>query len=336
VAEPATAVPAPTADPPLAGGPDRRDGRAYVMTSELRLAVKVALATGRPLLLRGDPGSGKSSLAAHIAFERRWRYYEHVVTSRTLTQDLLWSFDPVRRFADASVLVAAGSELDEYRYVTPGVLWWAFDRVSADRRGGGGNTPEAPEPLSEINETRDDTGAVVLIDEIDKADPDMPNGILVPLGSGEFTVTETGTRVRQQGPGGLPRERLIVITTNGERELPQAFLRRCVTAELTAPADTRLVEIATEHLVRYEGSCPAEATELAQALAVELVKLRKTARALGVRAPSTAEYLDALNACRNLNISVGGGDWAQLKELTLLKGEYADPRGSNEPDDELP
>src|SRR5437879_3622590 len=73
--------------------PDRRDGRVYVTDAPIKLALKVALATGRPLLLRGDPGSGKSSLAAYVARNLGWRYYEHVVTARTDATDLLWTFD---------------------------------------------------------------------------------------------------------------------------------------------------------------------------------------------------------------------------------------------------
>jgi MoxR-like ATPase len=312
------------------GGLDRRDGRAYVMTEELSLAVAVALATGRPLLLRGDPGSGKSSLAAYIAQERNWHYYEQVVTSRTLTEDLLWTFDPVRRFAEASIHAARNQPLDSYRYVMPGVLWWAFDRASAARRGrpeaDSSSTlaepvEEAAEPFPEINKTRDPAGVVVLIDEIDKADPDVPNSLLVPLGSGEFTVKETNTRVKLN-PGALPRERLIVITTNEERELPQAFLRRCVTMALAAPSEERLVKIATEHLTQYEGpgSCTDENIGLAKALARELNAVRAEAQRDGRRAPSTAEYLDALYACRSLGITAGSPQWQQLTELTLRKG----------------
>ena len=81
--------------------PDRRDGRVYLMPEKLESAVEVALATGRPLLLRGEPGTGKSSLAAYVARKRRWRYFEHVVTSQTQARDLLWTFDGVRRLADA-------------------------------------------------------------------------------------------------------------------------------------------------------------------------------------------------------------------------------------------
>src|SRR3954467_15422826 len=83
----------PVTDPDLPAFriPDSRDGRAYVIDPEVAFAVDVALATGRPLLLRGEPGSGKSSLVAFVAWQRDWRYYEHVVTSRTTARDLLWS-----------------------------------------------------------------------------------------------------------------------------------------------------------------------------------------------------------------------------------------------------
>ncbi|MBZ5626525.1 MAG: AAA family ATPase [Acidobacteriia bacterium] len=82
-------------------GLDVRDGSVYVYEDEIKLAVRVALATGRPLLLLGAPGSGKSSLAAFVARTMNWNYFEQVVTSRTKAQDLLWTFDAVRRLRDA-------------------------------------------------------------------------------------------------------------------------------------------------------------------------------------------------------------------------------------------
>jgi len=199
--------------------PDRRDGLVYVMSAEVELAVRVALATGRPLLLRGDPGSGKSSLAAFVARQREWRYYEHVVTSRTQARDLLWTFDSVRRLADAE----ARRDINDFNYVQPGVLWWAFARNSARCRGAPAENAvsEPPEQSAETNAERSPDHAVVLIDEIDKADPDMPNGLLVPLGSSEFVVTDINTPVRTQPPRGDldPREsrHLVVITINEER-----------------------------------------------------------------------------------------------------------------------
>ncbi|GLF95421.1 AAA family ATPase [Streptomyces yaizuensis] len=326
--------------------PDSRDGQVYIMPSDVALAVEVALATGRPLLLRGEPGSGKSSLAAYVARERGWRYYEHVVTSRSKADDLLWTYDHVRRLSDAQVR-EPGTDLDDQRYVTPGPLWWAFDPVSA--RGGQGGRPLRPDAFAEVNAERPEPHAVVLVDEIDKADPDLPNSLLVPLGSHRFTVTETGETVRKrvsaedpearnpedrnpeneepedeepeadEEPEGGPLRHLVIITTNEERELPQAFLRRCVIASLPEPDAARLVEIAEAHFRSdYQEFGPAD-EELARELAEEIEQARAEARALAIRPPSTAEFLDALRACRALGIGVADDRWPLLKSLTLLK-----------------
>lgn len=305
--------------------PDRRDGRVYIMPSDVDLAVEVALATGRPLLLRGEPGSGKSSLAAYVAAHRQprpWRYYEHVVTSRTQARDLLWTFDSVRRLADAQTSGHRGEATSDSEYVEPGVLWWAFSPESAKERGVEQARSQAIEPNAAVNAGRSPDHAVVLIDEIDKAEPDMPNGLLVPLGSSEFVVAETNQVVRKSamssGANDHKGRHLIVITTNEERELPQAFLRRCVTIWLRQPSKERLIEIARAHLTD-EGGYQSSDEELMESLADELIKLRETTGKQRMRAPSTAEYLDALRACRSLGVTVGGDDWDLLCNLTLLK-----------------
>ncbi|MEU7400297.1 MULTISPECIES: MoxR family ATPase [unclassified Streptomyces] len=314
--------------------PDRRDGLIYVMPSDLSLAVEVALATGRPLLLRGEPGSGKSSLAPWVARKRGWRYYEQVVTSQTRARDLLWSFDAVRRLGDAQAERRSGSSRasrhGEGRYVQPGPLWWAFAPQSAARfvsrhRTGSGHRPSwSGRTEFRSEEGRSQDHAVVLIDEIDKADPDVPNGLLVPLASNGFVVAETGTEVSVEPPAqptDSPFSRhLIVITTNEERELPQAFLRRCVIARLQPPEDAKeLVRIAHQHLTaRLPAVSPAD-LELAAALAEELREIRRAAARDGVRRPSTAEYLDALWACRSLGITVDDPRWQALRGLTLVK-----------------
>ena len=148
---------------------DRRDGQVYVFAQEngdpLRLAVSVALATDRPLLLRGDPGVGKSSIAAFIARENNWRYYEHEITARTEVTDLLWAFDAVRKLGDATILPSLGPDasLDDHDYVEPRQLWWAFNKDSARNRGADGAVRRiAAEPLADINKDRSDEGAVVL------------------------------------------------------------------------------------------------------------------------------------------------------------------------------
>jgi MoxR-like ATPase len=299
-----------------AGFPDRRDGLVYLMPEKLALAVDVALATGRPLLLRGEPGTGKSSLAAYVARERGWRYFEHVVTSQTQARDLLWTFDSVRRLADAQAGGTGSRSLDPGDYIQPGVLWWALAPDSAARHGRGTESM----PFSDINSDRSADHAVVLIDEIDKADPDLPNGLLVPLSAGSFLVAETGTVVRERvgGPDSVPRH-LVIITTNEERELPEAFLRRCVVVWLDPPGKDQLTDIARAHLTAYEGGYTGRDHALAEALAQEIATARAEARQHGIRPASTAEYLDALRACRSLGIDVGSEEWMLLRQFIFLK-----------------
>ena len=312
----------PTLEPRSPNAPDLRADSVYVMSERIDLAVKVALATGRPLLLRGEPGSGKSSLAPYIARDRGWRYYEHVVTSRTVGKDLLWTYDHVRRLSDAQVRGAgAGADLQDANYVTPGSLWWAFDPQSAADSGNGAGLRRV-DPLKDLNDSRSPHGSVVLIDEIDKADPDMPNSLLVPLGAQWFLVQETGQLIRQrQAAAGTEGGHLVIITTNEERELPQAFLRRCVVLSLKAPDEPRLVQIAEAHFrLLYQEFTP-EDRALAEELAVALMATRKQAGEKGLRPPNTAEFLDALHACRQLAINTRHPDWPLLKELTLLKSQ---------------
>ena len=301
---------------------DSRDGSVYVLDAELRLAVDVALATGRPLLLRGEPGSGKSSLAAYIARNLKWRYYEHVVTARTSATDLLWRFDSIRKLSDASSLRDGDKDLVDFDYVDPGVLWWALDRASAQHRGGGElSSRPAIEPNADINSTRTGHGSVVLIDEVDKADPDMPNGLLVPLGSGEFAIAETGTVVRaalsasKRGVSNL----FVVLTTNEERDLPPAFLRRCVNYRLEAPNVGTLQTIGRRHWAASPYLKGHVDESLLADLAVAVSELRGLAAEASSRGPSTAEYLDALWACATLGVRPGDSNWESVSKLLLKK-----------------
>jgi len=167
---------------------------------------------------------------------------------------------------------------------------------------------------------------VVLIDEIDKADPDMPNGMLVPLGSSEFEVTDTRTRVRLAAAEDADApQRLIVITTNEERELPQAFIRRCVVTWVPEPTREHLVEVARTHRIADGATFTEPDRELAEELAVELMRARAAAPTVGIRKPSTAEFLDAFRALRRMNIEVGSPDWERLRMLTLVKDQR--PKG---------
>ena len=317
---------------------DLRDGSVYLMDKHLLLAVQVAVATGRPLLLTGDPGSGKSSLARYLAEQLKWRYYEHVVTGRTEASDLLWQFDTVRKLGDAS----GSAALDDSRYVEPGVLWWALNRDGARRRGadthngsGSGNKRRlrsvAPaEPFADINAGRSSRHAVVLIDEIDKADPDVPNALLVPLGSSKFVVRETQSLVEASAAPATSSGRakdtpaaplLVIITSNGERELPPAFVRRCVTHHLDAPDEARLQAMALAHATR-EGRVPdADEMQRIKDLAHQAVQIREELRALNRKGAGAAEFLDAVRASRELGFTAANkDDWERLLSLTLRKG----------------
>jgi MoxR-like ATPase len=302
-APPAAAPPGPRRAPSRAG--DLRDGEVYVYEDEIVLAVNVALATGRPLLLYGPPGSGKSSLAPHVARRLGWRYHAAVITSRTQARDLLYRFDAVRRLGDAQT--EDGINPNPAAYVEPAALWWAFDRRSARRRGtleGEGGVPEAVEPNRA--EQPDRAEAVVLLDEIDKADPDVPNNLLVPLGSYTFRVHELERDIKV---GATP---LLFITTNDERELPRAFVRRCVTLTLKAPTRDRLVEIAEAHFGPGHRKLYEEVSRL-------VAEEEERARARKLPAPSTAEYLDAVSACRRLKVVPGKGEWERIFSMVLRK-----------------
>ena len=176
-------------DDPLAP----RDRDVYVFDTDERivLAVNVAMSIRRPLLIYGPPGCGKSSLAPNVARILRRRYYEEVISSRTEAQDLLWIFDAVRRLRDAQANRELGGDS---AYTEPGAIWWAFDRRSALEQGG---TEQAQDPAVDLK-----APAVVLLDEIDKADPDLPNNLLLPLAVAAWWLPVRACRFVDRGTRG--------------------------------------------------------------------------------------------------------------------------------------
>jgi len=282
----------------------------YVYSARTILALNVVLATRRPLLISGEPGSGKSMLAMNAAALLGCAFYKETVTSKTQAADLLWTFDTLRRLSDAQT---AGQDLlPKQYYVDPGTLWWAFDPETAAQRG-----VEAL-PAAHSRHLAIDPGvmprrprsgkAVVLLDEIDKADPDVPNDLLEPFDLKSFTVRETNDRITAK------RETLLILTTNGERELPQAFLRRCVALTLDPPTAEWFVSIANQKFGVSDDSLHKE-------VAREVVRHRDAAKKARLRQPSTSEYLDALEACRDLRIDTGSAVWTDVARSVLWKNE---------------
>ncbi len=274
-------------------------GYVYDEQGRIALAVEVALVTGRPLLVRGKPGTGKTSLAIDVATRLGWRFYRHTVTSRTRARDLLWTYDAVRRLNDAN----AQKVSSPLAYVTPGVLWWAFAPASAAVRG----QPHTDLAALEDPSRQPGERAVVLIDEIDKADPDLPNDLLVPLGALQFEVNEVeqGPRVTTETPP------LILVTTNEERDLPAAFLRRCVVLALPEATDERMLSVARAHFGER-----ASGPLLQQVL--EAYASVRRGRTPEEHEPSLAEFLDAVAAV----VALGEDDkarWAGIVEFTLAK-----------------
>ncbi|MCH9687667.1 MAG: MoxR family ATPase [Deltaproteobacteria bacterium] len=264
-------------------------------------AINAALAAGRPLLVRGEPGTGKSQLARAAAKRLGRRFVWRVMDVQARVSDLFYSFDAVERLAQAQVagaLCAAGVHrphevagvLAESNFIRPGPLWWAFDAGTADAW---------PNPYVDTGGPSVEVPYVVLIDEIDKTDPSVPNGLLEALGQGTFPVRRSSVSLhhnRQQPP-------LVVITTNNERELPGAFVRRCMVHQIEMKKPGQGLEQWLEE--RGRTHFPKLAPRLLREAAELLCEDREAARELGIVPPGQAEYLDLLRAVGRLGRDEG-------------------------------
>ena len=268
----------------------------------------MALATRRPLFVTGAPGAGKSSLAKAVAKNLGWAYLATTITSRTRLDDLIARYDAVQRLNDAQANQARPSG----DYLVPGVLWWAFRPGLRGRAGDGPRRTQRRQPRCD--------GVVVLLDEMDKAEPDLPNDLLGPLDRYEIVVPGRGADPAADTV-------LIVITSNGERRMPPAFLRRCVVLELDDEDPAFFLSVATSHFGLREDSLYAD-------VARRTLQLAASAQAERRRKPSMAEYLDTVRACiaydeRPPSDSGPGSHlWAAIEEAALRKTRPADVAGT--------
>jgi len=285
-------------------------------------AVQAAMACRRPLLVRGEPGIGKSQLARAAASVMKVPFLHYTMTAESECRDLLYSFDAVERLAQAQVLSRVGEaaswrqDLATERFVLPGVLWWALNWTSATAQckaffGDDEKRAQSQVPLTP-KDWRPAQGAVLLIDEIDKADGDVPNALLESLGSFSFAVPEAATRVGLAE--GCPAP-LVVITTNEERELPRAFLRRCLVLQMEFDRKLML-DRGKDHFG------DAIDPDVYVAAADQLEKDRGEAPRFGPVTPGLAEYLDLLRILEQRK-----GKEAQLERL----GQVRDFVGAKNP-----
>jgi MoxR-like ATPase len=230
----------------------------YLPAESLKNAVNLAIfLEKRPLLLKGEPGCGKTRLAEAVAYELGLPYEPWYIKSTTRAKDGLYSYDAVRRLHDAQLTrvgTKSKSKVEELdNYIKMGALGRAFK-----------------------NERR----TVVLIDEIDKADIDFPNDLLRELDEQKFTLDETGEQVEANYPP------IVFITSNDEKDLPDAFLRRCLFHYIEFPTNSELIKIVNTHF-------SASPTELVEKAVERFEELRgKMEKGKSGKKPSTSELLD--------------------------------------------
>jgi len=184
----------------------------YVATDDLKMAVNAAITLQRPLLIKGEPGTGKTMLAEEVAAALNMPLLQWHIKSTTKAQQGLYEYDAVSRLRDSQL--GDNKVQDIQNYIVQGVLWQSFDA---------------------------DQPTVLLIDEIDKADIEFPNDLLRELDRMEFFVYETRKTIRAK------HRPLVIITSNNEKELPDAFLRRCFFHYISFPDPVTMQKIVDVH-----------------------------------------------------------------------------------------
>lgn len=316
------------------------DPAGYIVDDDLAAAINTAIVLGRPLFVTGEPGTGKSELADHLAYRLGLGQKMKVeIKSTSTSTDLFYTFDSLRQFRDANLVRTRGrsragdpepagdiegdqSGAPDAQWVRPYLTFQGLGLAIL-------RTNEASHPDVQRYWDEDRYGqfdgprrSVVLIDELDKAPRDLPNDLLNELERHYFRVGEDGGRRVELGQGLVP---LIVCTSNAEKHLPDAFLRRCIYHHLTFPdlekadGEDKLRQILANRLSDYPTSC-----KLLTDVVALVRELRQDSLGL-VKPPATAELLDWLAVLRSMDLgaddSIKGR--AELRETigTLIKAK---------------
>ncbi len=222
----------------------------YISTKELAVAVNAAISLERPLLVKGEPGTGKTELARQVASALNLNIIEWNIKSTTRAQQGLYEYDAVSRLRDSQLGEKKFGDINNY--IKKGKIWDSF--VSEDK-------------------------SVLLIEEIDKADIEFPNDLLQELDKMEFFVYETGETIKSK------QRPIVIITSNNEKELPDAFLRRCFFHYIKFPDHETLSKIVNVHFPNIKKNLLNEALN-------RFFEIRETP---GLKKkPSTSEILDWL------------------------------------------
>ncbi|WGZ92909.1 MAG: hypothetical protein QJT81_13870 [Candidatus Thiothrix putei] len=308
----------------------------HVFNEDDCYALWAAYSAGRPLLVRGKPGTGKSQMAKAIAEQLGWAFVSEVIHGSTELSDLHCHFDAIGRLGEAqarsmgndsppaSGCSATQDRLNPLNFLSPGVFWWAYDWQAAAYQYQACYTRLRPEPLKPDSTTpqgktwQPQTGGVVLLlDEIDKAEPDLPNGLLETLGQYRFSVPYLHDTQRTDANSVLnnpvqadPLRVLVVITTNEERELPSAFVRRCFVHTLKMEESPEKITVTwhdetveKRHVWLVERGQLHFGSRIADAVYLQAAKQLWADREGDTQnryPPGLAEYIDLLSALQSL------------------------------------
>ena len=255
---------------------------SYIATDDLIIAVNAAITLERPLLIKGEPGTGKTELAQQVSKALDLEIIEWHIKSTTKASQGLYEYDAVSRLRDSQL--GDGKVNDIKNYIRKGKLWQAFEAKKK---------------------------CVLLIDEIDKADIEFPNDLLQELDKMEFHVYETDENIKAiQRP-------VVIITSNNEKELPDAFLRRCFFHYIKFPDLETMKAIVHSHFPKIKETL----------LAVALTQFYEVRETAGIKKkPSTSEVLDWLKLLlsEDLNaadLKLTGSDSLPVLHGALLKNE---------------